>query len=214
MQLKDVVFPSVSPSWNEKVDFDDTFEDQFTFDRIFVNPSLLFHWIKNLYSVKFAFTENQYITYNVDLVVSTFVTLIWARSKTSSTFAVAWYTKLSIGIREMIRRTLVFALFTPLILCTFLAHVLVETVSRALLAARVTFATNSLACKWFQWSLLLRTHPLVVIPFNRKISVKLLNLITFFHVKMFSSHMYSKLNNYVAKGVSISILSNSDVGKS
>lgn len=214
MQLKDVVFPSVSPSWNEKVDFDDTFEYQFTFDRIFVNPSLLFHWIKNLYSVKFAFTENQYITYNVDLVVSTFVTLIWARSKTSSTFAVAWYTKLSIGIREMIRGTLVFALFTPLILCTFLAHVLVETVSRALLAARVTFATNSLACKWFQWSLLLRTHPLVVIPFNRKISVKLLNLITFFHVKMFSRHMYSKLNNYVAKGVSISILSNSDVGKS
>lgn len=42
MQLKDVVFPSVSPSWNEKVDFDDTFEDQFTFDRIFVNPSLPF----------------------------------------------------------------------------------------------------------------------------------------------------------------------------
>lgn len=114
----------------------------------------------------------------------------------------------------MIRGTLVFALFTPLILCTFLAHVLVETVSRALLAARVTFATNSLACKWFQWSLLLRTHPLVVIPFNRTIFVKLVNLITFLHVKMFSRHMYSKLNNYVAKGVSISILSNSDVGKS
>lgn len=84
-------------------------------------------------------------TYNIDLIISTFITLIRAWSKTPSTLAEARYTKF-IGVCKIIRGTFVFTLFTPLVFCTFLADMFVETVSRALLATRVTFATNSLAC--------------------------------------------------------------------
>lgn len=84
-------------------------------------------------------------TYNIDLIISTFITLIRAWSKTPSTLAEARYTKF-IGVCKIIRGTFVFTLFTPLVFCTFLADMFVETVSRTLLATRVTFATNSLAC--------------------------------------------------------------------
>lgn len=78
----------------------------------------------------------------MDLVVSTFVTLIRSGTETSSAFAEARYAPLGVSVREMVRGALVLALLSLFIFRAFLTDVLVETVSGAFLATRVALAAN------------------------------------------------------------------------
>lgn len=103
-----------------------------------------------------------WIAIDVDLVISTFVALVRLRTIATSTLAIARNAKLSFGICKVIRRTLVLALLASLILGALLTHVLMETVTGALLATRMTLSAHGFSGEGFQSSLFLWTDPFVV----------------------------------------------------
>ena len=88
-------------------------------------------------------------TFDEDLQISTFETLIGSLAVTTATLLMARNAILRISLDEVIQRAFLLALFSALVLGAFFANGLVITVTRAFFTACVTLATDLLADQWF-----------------------------------------------------------------
>lgn len=89
-------------------------------------------------------------------------------SVTASALFVAFVTYMRFVISIVVWRTFIFTDLTSFVVDTFLTDFDMETISDALLAARVTFSANCFPCERLQGTLLLPNYPLIVIAIRAR----------------------------------------------
>jgi hypothetical protein len=102
-------------------------------------------------------------TYHIYFKIATGIAEGRAGTMAAPTLVMALETFLRRLLGIMILGAFILTLFPSLVLHTSLADLLMKSVACADATPRVTLPTNSLACQRFEFPLLLRTYPLIIV---------------------------------------------------